>query len=116
MRVIIDNVETELDKHGLCPTCGCNWDGGNVYESLRNHEAYADKSDEQVREIASNYGSPEQRFSKIIGIEIRGVYDGVCKYRCPECATEWPRAGIPHAATSRRDRFIVVKEASARRK
>jgi hypothetical protein len=102
MRVIMDNAETELNNHGLCPACGCNWDGGNVYEVLRSHEAYADKSDEQVREISGNYGAPDQRFSKLIGIEVRGVYDGVCKYRCPECTTEWQRAGVPIVDISRR--------------
>lgn len=63
LRVIVDNKETILDPLGACPECGESW----AYE----HDG--------------------KTYSKIIGIEVRGVYDGVCKYRCPHCTQEWKR-------------------------
>lgn len=36
-------------------------------------------------------GESGQRFSHRIGVEIRGVYDGVLFWACPECWTPWHR-------------------------
>ena len=30
-------------------------------------------------------------FSRLIGIEIQGKYDGVLAWRCPDCAATWDR-------------------------
>lgn len=36
--------------------------------------------------------APEDRFySRVIGVEVPGVYDGVLFYRCPDCGIEWDR-------------------------
>jgi len=73
-----------------CKHCGADWEGEDIYEALRAHEAYKDWSDERVKEAASNYGwTPENRkkFGRKIGIEVRGVYDGVLYWKCPDCGT-----------------------------
>lgn len=36
--------------------------------------------------------APEDRFySRLIGMEVRGVYDGVLIWYCPDCGHKWPR-------------------------
>ncbi len=37
------------------------------------------------------YGKDATHFSRIIGIEIRGVYDGVAYWECPDCDVRWHR-------------------------
>jgi hypothetical protein len=35
--------------------------------------------------------SPPYRFSRLIGVELLGGYDGVSRWRCPDCSAEWDR-------------------------
>jgi hypothetical protein len=87
-----------MDKSGKCPECNCSWDNGDIFEklqSIRNSgTAYVGKTDEELLKFAAAYGwTPENptRFSRLIGVEVRGGYDGVSKWRCPECSAEWDR-------------------------
>jgi rubredoxin len=97
------NPETaKLDHHGLCPKCGADWDGGDIFERLKELRSagdsfYGPKTDAELQEIAGHYGwTPEttERFSKLIGVELShdhpDHYDGVSFWRCPECAHQWP--------------------------
>lgn len=75
-----------------CPICNCNWDGGDVFEELQLH--YPDRSIEKIKDMASSYGWSEenpQRFSNLIGIEVLGEYDGISRWQCPCCKSEWDR-------------------------
>jgi ribosomal protein L37AE/L43A len=92
--VFVNNVKTQLSEIGNCPECGASWDAGAVYDGLRAHAAYADKTDDEVREIAAQYGDSDAHFSRLIGVEIRGAYDGVLLWQCPDCQTQWRRADI----------------------
>jgi hypothetical protein len=95
----LDAETAKLDHSGLCPKCGCSWNAGDVLETFKTmrsegREWYKDKTDAELIKIAGNYGwTPEspKNFSRLIGIEERGVYDGVCKWRCPDCNAEWNR-------------------------
>jgi hypothetical protein len=49
-------------------------------------------------------GDPQgRRYSRTLGVEIRGVYDGVLYWQCPDCGGTWHRwpEGDPlrHAAS-----------------
>jgi Zn-finger nucleic acid-binding protein len=37
------------------------------------------------------YYSPPYRWSRVVGIEIQGVYDGISYWQCPDCNTVWNR-------------------------
>lgn len=56
-----------------CPRCLSSWDGGPIPENIREH-----------------YSEP-YRWSKLIGVEVPGVYDGTLLWKCPTCRTEFPR-------------------------
>lgn len=79
-----------------CPECDCSWDGGSVYEAYKQHRDdgspyYKGLSDKELeKRVKENYGPP-YRYSKLMGIEIMGEYDGVLYWRCPECLTAWHR-------------------------
>lgn len=62
-----------MDHHGKCPKCGTSWDAGPIPEKDRAHY------------------SPPYRFSRLIGIEYHGKYDGVWEYACPDCNARFPR-------------------------
>lgn len=53
----------QIDKLDKCPTCG---------EKLK-------------------YKVKGKEYSRIIGIEIRELYDGVSQWQCPFCKTRWDR-------------------------
>lgn len=77
-----------------CPVCGANWNAGDIYEVLRNHDGYKGWTNEKILEAASHYGWSKENpkhFTRLIGIEILGQYDGVSIWRCPDCGSEWDR-------------------------
>lgn len=87
---------SHLDEFGLCPACGANWDGGGIFETLRPQEWCAKKSDEELQAyIDKYYGTRhKQHFSRLIGVEIPGGYDGVSYWQCPDCKSKWPREAL----------------------
>ena len=46
--------------------------------------------EELMKEVMSDYSEP-YRFSKLIGIEVSGKYDGVSYWKCPFCGNVWDR-------------------------
>ena len=43
----------------------------------------------------NSYERDGKKYSRIIGYEIRGVYDGVAFWMCPECGARWHRFDPP---------------------
>jgi rubredoxin len=64
-----------------CPHCGVSLDG-----ELIPGEYYV------------TVGKPDapQRFIREIGVEVRGVYDGILYWQCPDCGGNWPRFAEGH--------------------
>jgi rubrerythrin len=110
--------KVNIRKLSHCPNCHERWqDELNLHERLLQKrqdgdEYYANKTDEQIRESAHFFGwyangeeyvgyDGEKRFgtaetedlrsSKVVGIEVQGLYDGVSYWRCPFCGTTWDR-------------------------
>lgn len=57
----------------FCPECRADWRGAPIPEASRHL-----------------YGSNDGFFSRLIGVELPN-YDGVSRWHCPDCATEWDR-------------------------
>ena len=84
-----------IESRKRCPKCKSNWDGGSILDTFkdqRNRGVYhVGKSDEQLEsEMKSMYAEP-YRWSRLIGIEIQGEYDGISYWQCPDCKTYWSR-------------------------
>lgn len=62
-----------LDKHRNCPECKKSWDAGDIPKDIRHH-----------------YSNP-YKWSHLVGIEVRGKYDGISYWQCPFCKTTWDR-------------------------
>lgn len=60
-----------------CPICQSDWTGNPI--PVESREKY--------------YGG-KTHFSKLIGVEIQGKYDGVHHWECPTCKSLFPRVGI----------------------
>lgn len=74
-----------------CPHCGASMQGEPVPDEYRQHKP---DHDEQVARLGRCYCLPygeTTHFSRAIGHEIRGVYDGVLFWSCPDCHMAWPR-------------------------
>jgi rubredoxin len=90
--MLVDGETKQIDAHGDCPECGSSWDAGPVFDALRKQPHYVGKTDDELRaHVTEAYGNANAHFSRLIGIEIRGYYDGVCKWKCPDCNKEWER-------------------------
>lgn len=82
-----------------CPKCNSKWNGEDIHQFfLRKREEgdsfYKDKTDEEILKVANNYGWTEDDpkcFVRLIGIEIRGKYDGIDHWKCPDCDARFPR-------------------------
>ena len=77
-----------------CPSCKSSWDAGDIYEELRKSQHYKNLTDAEVKKAASSYGWTEENpksFSRLIGIEVMGKYDGISYWKCPDCNTYWDR-------------------------
>lgn len=57
-----------------CPECNADWRGNKIPEEHRHH-----------------YVPTDGYFSRLIGIEIPGGYDGVNHWKCPDCNTTFKR-------------------------
>lgn len=84
-----------LDKHGKCPNCNTNWDGGAIFDTFRHQAYYRTFNDDELRAlIADSYGSARGRWSRLCGIEIEGRYDGVSLWQCPDCQKTWAATDV----------------------
>jgi len=60
-----------------CPSCGSDLQGAPIPEEYR---------------LAGMYGDdPPTHYSRKVGIEYPGIYDGVLVWSCPDCGAKWPR-------------------------
>jgi len=60
-----------------CPSCGSSLQGAPIPEEHRLAGLYGD--------------NPPTHYSRKVGIEYPGVYDGVLIWSCPDCGAKWPR-------------------------
>ena len=84
------NEKTEVDQYGTCPTCGESWDGGEIFDTFRDNEAYKHLSDFELYEMIRNSYSPPYRWSRLRNVEYIDKYDGIWEYVCPDCGATFP--------------------------
>lgn len=84
--------------HGKCPKCNFDFAGEDVKMHFLKHLSEQPNAVEDIEaeaeRIAAMYGWTAEKpvsFSNIMGIEIRGAYDGTVMHQCPECHTTWDR-------------------------
>lgn len=59
-----------------CPHCGADLRGAPIPQD------YID---------AGYYPSGAMHYERVIGVEVRGLYDGVLFWACPDCGGTWHR-------------------------
>lgn len=59
----------------ICPN-GCDLQGAPIPQE------YIDKG---------YYGEGVTHYSRMIGVEVQGLYDGILYYACPDCDATWHR-------------------------
>ncbi len=79
-------------KERSCPNCGADWQGEPIPEEDRHL-----------------YAEGTTHFSKLIGVEVRGKFDGVCYWECPECHVRWDRFTGEKIVTSQARRIAIQK-------
>lgn len=76
-------MEDKINRFGLCPNCGTNWNGPDILESISMLSCNSHKNEAQLKAMAANYGWTEHNktnFSNTISHEI----DGKTLLECPK--------------------------------
>jgi hypothetical protein len=73
-----------------CPHCATDMRGDEIAECFRTHRDDCALKDGRLRCFCFPYGEATH-YSRVMGHEIRGVYDGVLFWSCPDCGLAWPR-------------------------
>ena len=76
-----------------CPACKADWDGGSILETFkkqRDEGTLKGTDDELEARMLESYSEP-YRWSRKIGVEIQGKYDGVSYWKCPDCKVYFDR-------------------------
>lgn len=74
----------------ICPHCMVNLEGDPIPpEKVYTPEEYALPWNE--RPPGKCYPPGSTSFKRTIGVEIRGVYDGILFWQCPDCGGRWHR-------------------------
>jgi hypothetical protein len=74
-----------------CPHCGTSLIGDPIPAEHREHKP---DHDEQVARSGRCFCLPygdATHFRRVMGHEVRGIYDGVLYWSCPDCRLAWPR-------------------------
>lgn len=79
------------DLDDTCPECSQSWRGMPVPDSY-----------------ITSYCDGVQYYSLLMGVEIRGVYDGVCFWQCPHCEARFHR--FPEGDTLRAKVEYIVSQ------
>ena len=79
----------KIDKFGLCPECGFNFKGKNIFNELREQKCTEDMSDEELRQDIKESYPDTDFFSHVININIGERYDPASYVMCPKCKTKW---------------------------
>lgn len=84
-----------LDRFGNCPSCGTNFDGGDIYEVISKLDIHMNKSAADMLKFAEiNYGYNsvnKKHFSNLIGVTLAGSENKPLPdfWKCPHCGTIW---------------------------
>lgn len=108
----------------VCPLCTSDLTGEPIPDKHFVHHLESDPEwdrkinmscEEQHRQWGRchclPYGekAPEDRFyQRKIGIEIRGVYDGVLLWQCPDCGGRWHRWPEGHELRRRAEQYMTA--------
>ena len=92
------SIDQDTEEGRYCPKCGTDWRADQIpVESVEKGWYGHDAPCQKLREWDDGYDEttpctcPLKYYSNLIGIEIRGKYDGVSIWKCPACNTQWDR-------------------------
>lgn len=68
-----ESLVAHMEDYENCPKCGANLRGAPI-----------------PTEHTEQFGG-EAFYSRMIGVEVQGVYDGVLYWMCPDCRGTWHR-------------------------
>ena len=84
------------------------WSYVEILEFIKNNMSFDSKEENQIFlgqdrkdihdyllknfnvDVKGKY-SPPYRWSRVLGVEIQGMYDGISYWQCPDCKTTWSR-------------------------
>jgi hypothetical protein len=73
-----------------CPGCGSNLDGEPIPEELlhcynRGPDGELIHSEEEYAAVRDQIENETTHYSRVIGVEYQGRYDGISEWVCPDC-------------------------------
>ena len=81
-----------MTSPSICPGCNVTWQQEETITEYFENTGYSHR---KALQTGAMYGctpdSPKHSAKNVIGIEIRGQYDGVSYWKCTECQTVFDR-------------------------
>lgn len=73
-----------------CDGCGADLRGAAIDEDSLHYYNHGPNGEflatiEDYRAVADQIENPTTHYSRVIGVEYQGGYDGVSEWRCPDC-------------------------------
>jgi predicted RNA-binding Zn-ribbon protein involved in translation (DUF1610 family) len=80
----------------VCPSCKADLRGKPIPEEYLRAGHYGEWD-----------GVTPRFYSRIVGIEVRGVYDGVLYWQCPDCGHKWHRWPEGHHLRRKAEYYVA---------
>ena len=92
------SIDQGTEEGRYCPRCGTDWRGAQIPVESVDKGYYGHVVPCQKKRVwdddwdpTTPCTCPPRYYSHLIGVEIRGKYDGVSEWFCPACHTRWDR-------------------------
>lgn len=103
---------SSFNKHGHCPNCNTDFDGGDILQVLSNLSVFAGKGQKEVLKFATEtYGytiENQRRFSNTIAFQL--AHSGTVYYRCPSCRAVFDANSHRYVVETNEQGVTVVSE------
>lgn len=76
----------------ICPHCGADLRGSPIPQEYREKGWYG----------------TETHYSRLIGVEVQGIYDGILYWQCPDCGGRWHRFPEGDPLRERAERYVAA--------
>jgi len=110
-------MEDKINRFGVCPNCGTNWKGDDIFESISLLGCNSHKTEKELKDIAANFGWTEHNktsFSNTISHEINGKTLLECpKLSCGHVFDRYTGEEYRNMFDARRG-FIIAKNIPAK--
>lgn len=88
----------DMSRRVACEVCGHKTRDLAMHDRMHGTKQAVSEENEPMPDLLqcpkgcdNDYIVDDKVYSKIVGVQINGVYDGIAYWFCPQCAAKWQR-------------------------